>query len=116
MIPESRLKEAIAEQPYPLLFVTISGAHLYGFPSPDSDFDLRGVHVLPVREAVGIDGGRETIEISRKEPGLELDLHQTEYDRLRGELQVAFEQSALPEAPIARGAVNELLVRLRGAT
>jgi len=24
------------------LFATISGAHLYGFPSPDSDYDLRG--------------------------------------------------------------------------
>ena len=23
---------------------TISGAHLYGFPSPDSDFDLREAH------------------------------------------------------------------------
>ena len=35
-------------------FVTVSGAHLYGFPSPDSDFDLRGVHVLPVRDVVGL--------------------------------------------------------------
>ncbi len=24
-----------------LLFVTVSGAHLYGFDSPDSDVDLR---------------------------------------------------------------------------
>ena len=24
------------------LFVTVSGAHLYGFPSTDSDVDLRG--------------------------------------------------------------------------
>src|SRR3982751_2176372 len=62
------------EQPYPLIFVTISGAHLYGFPSPDSDFDLRGVHVLPAREVLGLDPGRETIEIAREEPGLELDL------------------------------------------
>jgi integrase len=30
------------EQPYSLLFATVSGAHLYGFPSPDSDYDLRG--------------------------------------------------------------------------
>ncbi len=36
-----------AAQPYPLVFATVSGAHLYGFPSIDSDFDLRGVHVLP---------------------------------------------------------------------
>jgi hypothetical protein len=35
----------VAAQPYPLLFATISGAHLYGFPSPDSDYDLRGAHV-----------------------------------------------------------------------
>ncbi len=31
----------VAAQPYPLLFATIGGAHLYGFPSPDSDYDLR---------------------------------------------------------------------------
>ncbi|HZK80379.1 MAG TPA: nucleotidyltransferase domain-containing protein [Humisphaera sp.] len=61
-------------QPYPLLFVTISGAHLYGFPSPDSDFDLRGVHVLPVAEVVGLDIGRETIEVSGIHDGLEMDL------------------------------------------
>jgi predicted nucleotidyltransferase len=27
------------------LFATISGAHDYGFPSPVSDFDLRGADV-----------------------------------------------------------------------
>lgn len=54
----------LAEQPYPLLFVTISGAHLYGFHSGDSDFDLRGVHVLPLREVVGLRMGSETIEQS----------------------------------------------------
>jgi predicted nucleotidyltransferase len=59
---------------YPLLFVTISGAHLYGFPSPDSDYDLRGVHILPVKEVVGLDPGRETIEVSTKQDGLEIDL------------------------------------------
>jgi predicted nucleotidyltransferase len=61
-------------QPYPLVFVTISGAHLYGFPSPDSDYDLRGVHVLPVAQAVGLDPGRETIEVSGIQDGLEMDL------------------------------------------
>lgn len=40
---DERLKREAAAQPYRLLFATISGAHLYGFPSPDSDFDLRGV-------------------------------------------------------------------------
>src|SRR5687767_270529 len=73
-VDEPRLLPVIAGQPYPLLFVTISGAHLYGFPSPDSDYDLRGVHVLPVREVVGLDAGRETIEASGVRDGLEIDL------------------------------------------
>ena len=63
-----------ADQPYPLIFVTISGAHLYGFPSPDSDFDLRGVHVLPVKQVVSLYGGHETIEHSGVHDGLEIDL------------------------------------------
>lgn len=69
-----RLQREVACHPYPLLFATISGAHLYGFPSPDSDYDLRGVHILPLREVVGLDAGRETIETSAKDGGFELDL------------------------------------------
>jgi predicted nucleotidyltransferase len=69
-----KLLEIAGAQPYPLLFVTVSGAHLYGFPSPDSDYDLRGVHVLPVREVVGLDVAHETIETSGDRDGLELDL------------------------------------------
>ncbi len=71
---DPRVYSEIAAQPYPLLFATISGAHLYGFPSPDSDYDLRGVHILPVREVVGLEPGRETIEISAVRDGLEIDL------------------------------------------
>ena len=71
---DQRLFSVVAGQPYPLLFVTISGAHLYGFPSPDSDYDLRGVHVLPPREVVGLYPGRETIERSGMDDGLEIDL------------------------------------------
>jgi predicted nucleotidyltransferase len=69
-----RLRGVVAGHPYSLLFATISGAHLYGFPSPDSDFDLRGCHVLPVREVVGLDAGRETIETATKDDDFELDL------------------------------------------
>ncbi|KJH72304.1 nucleotidyltransferase domain-containing protein [Aliterella atlantica] len=69
-----QLIEIANKQPYPLLFATISGAHLYGFPSPDSDYDLRGVHILPVKEVVGLDSGRETIEVAELQGNLELDL------------------------------------------
>src|SRR5574341_603321 len=71
---DPRVQTEISSQPYPLLFATISGAHLYGFPSPDSDYDLRGAHILPVREVVGLNPGRETIEVSAVRDGLEVDL------------------------------------------
>lgn len=74
MLIDDRLRAEVARQPYPLLFATISGAHLYGFPSPDSDYDLRGAHALPLREVVGLDVRRETIEVSARRDGLELDL------------------------------------------
>jgi uncharacterized protein len=74
MIIDSRLQKQVHEHPYPLLFATISGAHLYGFPSPDSDFDLRGVHLLPLEDSVGLATGHETIEKSGIHDGLEIDL------------------------------------------
>lgn len=69
-----KLLEAVKRQEHPIVFVTISGAHLYGFPSPDSDYDLRGVHVLPVRDVVGLDSGTETIEVSQNRDEIQLDL------------------------------------------
>lgn len=71
---DPRLHQQVAEHPYPLLFATISGAHLYGFPSPDSDFDLRGIHLLPLRSVVGLEAGDETVEKSGIHDGLEIDL------------------------------------------
>jgi predicted nucleotidyltransferase len=62
MLTDPRLRTIIARQPYPLLFVTVSGAHLYGFPSPDSDYDLRGVHILPVAAVVDLDPSQETMQ------------------------------------------------------
>lgn len=74
MIFPEPVTKAVAEHPYPLVFATVSGAHLYGFPSPDSDWDLRGVHVLPPREVMGLEDPRETIEHSCVDAGVELDL------------------------------------------
>ena len=68
------LYDAVQNHSYPLLFATVSGAHLYGFPSPDSDWDLRGVHVLPAREVLGLALPRETIDSDQIVDGLELDL------------------------------------------
>jgi uncharacterized protein len=72
-IPPS-INTIIGQQPYPLLFTIISGSHLYGFPSTDSDYDLRGVHILSVEEVVGLETGNETIEVSKVHESLEIDL------------------------------------------
>src|SRR3954469_15321715 len=71
---DPRLNTVVAAQSHPLLFVTISGAHLYGFPSADSDYDLRGVHVLPAREVLGVEPLTETIQSEGIEEGVEIDL------------------------------------------
>ncbi|MGE3778662.1 MAG: nucleotidyltransferase domain-containing protein [Pirellulaceae bacterium] len=74
MIEQDKLLRQVAAHPYPLVFATISGAHLYGFPSPDSDFDLRGMHVLPLREVLGLRIQHETVESEGVREGLEIDL------------------------------------------
>ena len=74
MVIDPRLNRIVAAQPYPLVFATISGAHLYGFPSPDSDFDLRGAHLLPLEKIAGLKAQDETVEDSRVIEGLEMDI------------------------------------------
>ncbi|MFF7355577.1 MULTISPECIES: nucleotidyltransferase domain-containing protein [Streptomyces] len=68
------LAPVVAEQPDPLLFATVSGAHLYGFPSQDSDVDLRGVHLLPAADLVGLREPEETRSRTWVRYGVELDL------------------------------------------
>jgi predicted nucleotidyltransferase len=74
VVIDARLSEIARRQPYPLLFATVSGAHLYGFPSPDSDWDLRGVHVLPPTELLGFKEGPATLTVEEKRADFELDL------------------------------------------
>lgn len=57
-----------------LLFVTVSGAHLYGFPSPDSDVDLRGSFAAPIAEVLGLNTPRETQEPTGIVGGVEVEL------------------------------------------
>ena len=71
---DPRLLAEVAEHPFPLLFATVSGAHLYGFPSADSDFDLRGAHVAPSALLGGLDKINETVKSSHVREGMEVDL------------------------------------------
>ncbi|MFJ3768053.1 DNA polymerase beta superfamily protein [Streptomyces sp. NPDC090082] len=68
------LSAVVAEQPDPLLFATVSGAHLYGFPSRDSDVDLRGAHLLPVDALIGLREPEETRSRMWDRDGVEMDL------------------------------------------
>lgn len=74
MIDFELLRAEVARHPYRLMFATISGAHLYGFPSPDSDYDLRGAHILSAKEAVGLLPKQDTIEFAGLRSGIEMDL------------------------------------------
>jgi predicted nucleotidyltransferase len=115
---DPRLRTIAAAQPYPLLFATVSGAHLYGFPSPDSDYDLRGVHVLPAAAVVGLDEGPATIEVAEERPDLELDLvtHDVKkfFGLLLGRNGYVLEQLYSPLVVRTTGAHEELKAIARG--
>lgn len=71
----AQLQAYAAKHPFPLLFTTVSGAHLYGFASDDSDYDLRGVHRLPLDEVFSLNPERSsTVDTTTMENGLEMDL------------------------------------------
>ena len=73
-VEPASLRPIIESQPYPVVFATVSGAHLYGFASRDSDVDLRGVHLLPAREVLGLRTGPQTLDRSWVHEGVEMDL------------------------------------------
>lgn len=48
------------------LWLSLTGAHAYGFPSPDSDLDLKGVHRVEARALLGLEprvGPRNRLEV-----------------------------------------------------
>ena len=66
------------------LVIYLSGAHAYGFPSPDSDLDLKCVHVAPTSALVGLapdEGGAELMTVV---DGVELDYGSNELGAVLG--------------------------------
>ncbi len=68
------MRRVVEQLDYRPLFVTVSGAHLYGFPSSDSDVDLRGSHLLPLADVVGLNLPNQTIEHKTVCDGVEVEL------------------------------------------
>jgi len=72
MLDRAALERIVRDGPQPV-FATISGAHLCGFASPDSDVDLRGAYVIPARDVLGLASPPETHSVESSVEGIELD-------------------------------------------
>lgn len=68
----TRFLDAACAQREPVV-VALSGAHAYGFPSPDSDLDLKGIHVARTRDLLGLHPDTPPIEHVEVVDGVELD-------------------------------------------
>ncbi len=68
------LRREVDAHRYPVFFAVLSGAHMYGFASGDSDYDLRGAHVLPLEEVVGLDEPDETVDAMYDTDAREIDV------------------------------------------
>jgi predicted nucleotidyltransferase len=106
--------------PSRFVFVTISGAHLYGFPSADSDVDLRGSHVLPAQAALGIREMNETFQsTSAIVDGMEVDLVSHDLKKyltlLTKKNGYVLEQIFSPLVVFDSGLLEELRTLARGA-
>lgn len=105
------------------LVVYLSGAHAYGFPSPDSDLDLKCVHVAPTETLVGLEVEESTGDRIEVVDGVELDYGSNELapvlrgaikgngnflERILGDLALGGDRALLAEA---RAVVKPLLSR-----
>jgi len=109
------------------LVVYLSGAHAYGFPSPDSDLDLKCVHIAPTRDLVKLvptEGGADAIVFR---DGVELDYGSNELgavvrgvvkgngnfiERLLGELVLEADEPLLAQVrPLVRAALSRRVHR-----
>lgn len=103
-----------------LLFATITGDHVFGFPAPDSELDLRGAHVLPLETVVGLHTPQETWEPSRIElEGVALDRVSHDVRKLAtmltGRNGYLLEQLCSPLVVIDHGHLDELRALAVGA-
>ncbi|MFO0725065.1 MAG: nucleotidyltransferase domain-containing protein [Myxococcota bacterium] len=55
------------------LVVALSGAHAYGFPSPDSDLDLKAIHIAPTESLLGFADAYVAADRLETIEGVEID-------------------------------------------
>ena len=114
------LTDGTIPNPPKFVFVTISGAHLYGFPSQDSDIDLRGSHVLPMKDVIGLTDPNETYEtMDGLVDGIEVDCVSHDLKKYLSLLTrkngYVLEQILSPLVVYDSGKMEELRALARGA-
>jgi uncharacterized protein len=65
---------ALHPPPGRLVLCAVSGAHMYGFPSVDSDLDLKGIHLVPTRTLLGLRPDTAPHDLTDVHDGVECDL------------------------------------------
>lgn len=104
------------------LVVALSGSHAYGFPSPDSDLDLKSVHVEPTSSLLGLKPPKPSASRLEWVEGVEIDYTSNELagflaglvagngnylERLLGPYLYARTPELEALAGLARGAVSK---------
>jgi len=64
------------------IYICISGAHLYGFPSVDSDYDIRCCHVSDTKDFFHLKKIKETFEKTLIVDGVEVDIVSHEIEKV----------------------------------
>lgn len=108
------------------LVIYLSGAHAYGFPSPDSDLDLKCIHIAPTSDLVGLAPSDDPPDHMEIIDGVELDYGSNELtpvlrgamkgngnflERFLGDLVLGGDTALLAEA---RPIIQNLLSRRAG--
>jgi hypothetical protein len=123
--------------------VYLSGAHAYGFPSPDSDLDLKTIHVAKTADLLGFEVPPPTFDRAEIVDGVEIDYTSNELahalsgmlagngnflvglesallekwrpriEALFTRLHAARQASVLPEEPRNEPEIREWLLRVR---
>ena len=72
----------MGNHPHPLIFASVCGSRMYGFHRENSDFDVHGVHVLPMDQVIGLDKGPQTIRWKASGPdGIQTDVQTQDIEK-----------------------------------
>jgi predicted nucleotidyltransferase len=115
MVPDIELARrfvAAKGPPHEVLLCGITGAHIYGFASPDSDIDMKGVHIVPTAQLLTLEPKIPAYDKLEVFEGTECDLTTHEVARalatlLRGDGNV-LERILSPYQLVDSPAVSEL--------